>query len=248
MDINLPADIQSAARLTCKGGMRAVYESDPRIGLLIGTHGTPAFVRMQLESRARFAPEIPCIVHDDKSKNLSELSAICAQYDAGFRFPNNHLGHSVGDLHAFYVGLLWAHRHGIDLLVKVSRRFIPTHEWTAELSLLAVTTGASTFSHPNPKYQRDISTHLIALHVPSWITVADRMLSAISVETPLDVENMMLGLSFCFSDTFQHWTMPDRDQFEGAKSAMWRDHHSAFDYCNQARRWGIHLPTWEFRV
>jgi hypothetical protein len=130
------------------------------ITLLIGTYASVPYVHLQLESRRRFYPNLPCIVCDDCSHETKRLSALCSDYDVQFHSNPYHLGHSYGDWSFFLRGLsLCATSH----LLKLSRRYIPFANIFDLLPDSGITIGHPAFTHlPH------LRTECIALSVKDW--------------------------------------------------------------------------------
>jgi hypothetical protein len=119
--------------------------SNPSLGVVIGTFGTPGFVHLHLEAMKRYNPGVRVLVSDDAS-GRPEFEGLCREYGAEFVTNPRRLGHIPGDLSAMYNGLRWARSNGFDLLVKFSRRWLPHKEWTDDFKNLAVRTQHHTFS------------------------------------------------------------------------------------------------------
>lgn len=148
---------------------RLINSHRPSVGLLIGTFGSVPYVHLHLESRRRWYPDVPALVHDDASPHADALRALCARYGAEFRTTPERRGHYNGDLAAFRCGFEWAEGHGLELLVKMSRRFLPLVDWVPELQTLAWATQYATYTNRNGD-GFGFRTECIALHVPSWAT------------------------------------------------------------------------------
>ena len=111
------------------------FPEAPQIALVVATFAAVPYVHLQLEARRRFYPEAPLLVHDDHSPYAGELESLCRSYGADFEQNGTRLPPSKGDLSAFVGGLAWAHEQGAGLLVKLSRRFVPTMRWVDDLAL-----------------------------------------------------------------------------------------------------------------
>jgi hypothetical protein len=122
-----------------------------RIAVVIGTHGTPPYVHLQLESLARNEPGAVAAVHDDCSGDGDALRALCDRYGATFASTSRRLGHFAGDFRVMAAGLRFAEAAGADLLVKLSRRFVPLLPWSGALLQLAEASQYATYSgHDTP--------------------------------------------------------------------------------------------------
>ena len=138
------------------------------MGLVIGTFGSLPYVHLHLESRRRWYPEMPVLVHDDASDQTHELRALCAAYSAEFRTTDQRRGHYEGDLAVFQRGFAWAGDRGLDLLVKMSRRFVPLCDWVPSLQALVRETQYATYTNRNGD-GFGFRTDCIAMDVPAWV-------------------------------------------------------------------------------
>lgn len=146
------------------------------VGLVIGTCGATPYVHLQLAvARKHFGDDFPILVVNDgeeqdfEPRYIEGLKAICNNLKADFR-PGPRLGHMFGDLRVFSEGLEWAEEKNVQLLVKLSRRYIPLVSWRHGLLCLAgANQHASAFSRfhdDNPKGL--FRTDCIALRVQKW--------------------------------------------------------------------------------
>jgi len=133
-----------------------------KIAMVIGTYGNLPAMRIQLASRARYYPDVPCLINDDHSSYEEELLQLCRQYKASFRSNKKRLGCSRGDLSAFYYGLLWAYENGVDYLLKLSTRCVPMTDWRPSLIELA-STGIPVIG------MRQMHTACIVMDVRCWV-------------------------------------------------------------------------------
>ena len=93
-------------------------------GVVIGTYSCVPYVHLGLACLTKHKPNVALMVHDDDSPDKLALSNLCDQYGAEFVSTEFSKNKTVGDLSAFVEGLRWAHKYKIDVLVKLSRRFI----------------------------------------------------------------------------------------------------------------------------
>ena len=162
-------DLNIAARAPREG---KVFSKTPKIGLVIGTYGALAYVQLQLEARQRLYPHIPMLVHDDGSPQSDELSRLCADYGADFESAAERSKHQHGDLLAIIGGFLWAKANGVDLLVKMSRRFVPLINWTEELARLAMESQYATYSSWTTTWNFGFRTECVGFAVKVWMDLA----------------------------------------------------------------------------
>lgn len=141
--------------------------SDPSLGVVIGTFGTPGFVRLQLEAMKRYNPGVPVLVSDDASCRM-ELVEVCREYGAKFVRNSCRLGHVPGDLSVMLHGLRWAKFHGFDLLVKFSRRWLPQKPWADDFKNLAFKTQHHTFSGKCSWSNFSFRSEALGMSVAAW--------------------------------------------------------------------------------
>lgn len=140
-------------------------------GLVIGTFGSLPYIHLSLESRKRFYHGVPTLISDDCSPSSDKLAQLCKQYGADFISNEKHMPDHYGDLSVFVNGLHWAQQNNIDLLLKVSRRFIPLFDWSQELIEVYQQSEAATFSNICSSYNFGFRTECVGFHVPTWFNL-----------------------------------------------------------------------------
>src|SRR5580658_5958744 len=151
---------------------KKLFSSDrPKIGLVISTFGAVPYVELGLAIRKRFYEAIPVLVHDDASPQRDELMRLCDRYGATFQTNSGNLGHEMGDLSSMVSGLMWAKSCGVELLVKMSRRFVPLAEWVSKLQTIASGTQYATFGRSCQAYRLPLRTECFAMAVEPWSRV-----------------------------------------------------------------------------
>ncbi len=137
-------------------------------GLVIGTFAAVPYVHLQLETARRLYPEVPVLIHDDASQQRSALKSLARDYGADFASTPARQVHHLGDLAVFPAGLRWAQERGLDLLLKLSRRWIWRRDWRPSLAHLVAETEADTFSHYTASFAFGFRTECVALRVNRW--------------------------------------------------------------------------------
>lgn len=145
-----------------------LWDGEPKLGVVIGTHGSLPYIRLHLELRKRNWPSVPCLVVDDASEQVEELRALCDSYGCDFAANERRLGHAGGDMNVFTRGLAWAAGKGVDLLVKFSRRWLFTDDWQPNLLALAEESQHATYSNRDDSNGFGFRTECLGMHVPSW--------------------------------------------------------------------------------
>lgn len=104
-------------------------------GVVIGTYGWPNLIELQIKTIRNNCGDIPILIADDASPGISPIPVKDSCFEKLLRlgdkykdvtiWPNPEtIGHSGGDLSAFWKGLTWAKGLGLEYLVKLSRRLV----------------------------------------------------------------------------------------------------------------------------
>jgi hypothetical protein len=249
--------------------MHRIFETpEPSVALVIGTFAAVPYVHLALESRRRYFPSVPLLVSDDCSPAASELEALCRQYDAEFRRSSRRSGHRIGDVSSYVYGLEWATSLGVELLVKMSRRFIPLHNWVPDLRALAWETQYATYSQRCLHFNYGFRTECIGLHVAGWRSPAIQrdLREPLGRDQEVFVEGFIHRLarriqgSACDlnrrhvalyprhgdSDAYGIWPiMPDRRTTK-KPDILWHDCDSPADYCRVSQLFGLNYSLEDF--
>lgn len=98
---------------------------DPRVGVVIGSFRWPELVDLQCRVIRDTCGPVPILVSNDDPASHKELSAICATHaDVTLDSNAERIGHTGGDVAAFYKGIRWAAERRIEVVAKLSQRFI----------------------------------------------------------------------------------------------------------------------------
>ncbi len=147
---------------------KRIYPDEPKIGLVIGTFASVPYIHLQLEMRRQFYPHIPVLVHDDNSHKADELKDLCERYGADFERSNVRLPPFMGDMMTFAGGLKWAKDREYDIVVKMSRRFVPVGDWTRSLVRLANDSQYPTLCAWTTTYGFGFRTECVGMSVSEW--------------------------------------------------------------------------------
>lgn len=248
--------------------LERLYDSPPNIGIVIGTYGAIPYIHLQLEARKRFYPDLPCLVHDDLSKDFLALGKLCDSYGAEFVTTPKSLGHVWGDTACFIQGLLWAEKRGVELLVKISRRMIPLNSFVEPLTDLALRSQHATFSNHSVTWGFGFRTEFQGMHVRSYLN--ERLLQ--DYRNRVNVGNMHCGLPEAYwhqvwaagvcpesgkawedANPSPHgayaafdWMGTDRAQRN--ENFLWHNANSPKEYHDLATSWGLSYALKEFHL
>ncbi|MGH9720109.1 MAG: hypothetical protein ACRD8O_07840 [Bryobacteraceae bacterium] len=233
----------------------------PATGLAIGTFAAVPYVHLALESRRRNYPHVPVLVHDDASGKASELRDLCGEYGAEFHSAGEPLGIQFGDMSSCAQGLDWARRRGLELLAKMSRRFIPLYDWTAELGALAWESQYATFGQRCMHYDFGLRSECVGFHVGAWARecVLRRMHAFVTEKNPTWVEYFLHDLarelhqSACeanriferanprpeAANAYGVWRIMPNRRIAKSDRILWHNCDRPADYARTALLWGL---------
>ena len=161
---------QSAARSShaAEGVERVAGKTQPTVGLVITAAGALPYVHLQLESRRRYYPRVPCLIHVDGGDQGMRIRALCEKYDVAFCSSERGLGKDRGELAGLIAGFDWARERRIDLLVKLSHPWLVLKDWTLELNQRALKFDRATYPVLCDEDDPDFPSRCAAYHVPTW--------------------------------------------------------------------------------
>lgn len=236
---------------------------EPRIGVVVSTYAGVPYIHLQMEARCRHYPHIPILIHDDSSHREDELRRLCSRYGAEFQTTSSfgarcRLGHKLGDLSAFLQALQWGVGRELDIVLKLSRRFVPLTNWARSLEGLALGVAGATFGAYYLNRKDSIRTDCLAISIPHWIGAQrhHHLVSQIAAfwkddAFDLFVENVMLmnaravSASVAASPRLPEivpWPYLISDQ----PAYLWHDIHMGGDYFKVSNSWGLDYPLSAF--
>ena len=165
---SLPAYERAGRRVVfgeLAGERGPLFPKAPECGVVVGTFAGVAYVHLQLEARRRYYPGVPLLVHDDGSPVSGRLAELCESYGADFERNTSRLPPCKGDLSAFAGGFVWARERGVEVLLKLSRRFVPRCDWRDSLGRLALASQYATFCSWTTSFNFGFRTECVAMAV-----------------------------------------------------------------------------------
>lgn len=158
-------------------------------GIVIGHFGMPGTIRFQ-HALNQTHLKVPMLVTDDWTwesrrpdepedaglRRYHELIEVCRERGLPLKLASDkhRCKHAGGDLGAFYHGLQWAQRHGIEYLMKLSMRaFIYgmdgyLQETAAGMKERQYATASHVCQYGNGMTAFQIRSEIVIMHVPSW--------------------------------------------------------------------------------
>jgi hypothetical protein len=145
-----------------------LFTGVPKVGLVISTFGALPYVDLHLAVRQRVYPDLPVLVHDDASGQTNALAELCRVHGVTFQTNSIRMGHEMGDISSMIGGLRWAKEIGLDLVVKMSRRFVPNTNWVPRLQHMATVSQYPTFGRDCKAFGYALRTECFAMAVGPW--------------------------------------------------------------------------------
>lgn len=234
-----------------------LYPANPKIGIIIGTYGTPNYIRLHLARMSYYYRNVRVIVHDDSSDKQEQLYKICSEAKVEFASTASRLGWLCGDIHALLFGLEWAKLNNLDILVKFSRRFIPLKNFIPDLINLALESQYTTFGNRCEIRNYDFKTEAYAVSVRAWIPLYDTIVKTIHARMEdmfvveqvvhrwahiiLNKHKMLINTSFDnVGRGYAIWDFVKNSRDRTDNQYLWHLSNSVDDYVSEANR--ISLP------
>ena len=219
--------------------------SNPSIGLTISTFGTPDYIQLAMEVMKNNGIKIPVLVHDDSSGD-ENLQHVCRGYKCDFFSTPFRYGHFAGDVTSVYNGLIWAENNKIDILVKMSRRFIPLFDWTK--SLLETVKKSSNFTYGNRcnYFNFPLRTECVAYVVKKWINDLEDLKKVITKYANPPFRNLTTGghiefEMFNMAKNFGIWNEIGNNRMQKMSNILWHDCCGESDYENHLKKFDTPL-------
>ena len=213
----------------------AIFAPPLAIGLVVGTFAAVPYVHLHLEARRRLYPDVPLLVHDDASPKQEELQQLCADYGCEFESNDTRRPACVGDISCLLGGLLWGEWNRLDIVVKMSRRFVPLVDWAADLRALALASQYPTYSNTCKASGYGFRSECVGMAVNAWIANrAHEQLAmvALAPETPF-VEGALHHIAKSIAD-FRCKEAMRWDEVQGARPHD-RDGYAPWDFMGTDR-------------
>ena len=246
----------------------ALYVNKPTIGIVVGTFASVPYIHLQLESRLRHYQDTPILIHDDGSNKSSELQKLCLQYGADYEYNTVRQPHCIGDLTAFAGGLLWAKSKSIDILVKISRRWLFRVDFINDLQKLALNSQYATFCSYTTTFNFGFRTECVAMNVAQWSRPGsfEQIIEPIRTPREIFVEGHLHNIARSLEkqncarakhyrtthpttperNGYAFWSLMGNDRMRKSSNYLWHDANSTADYAQQATQWSLPYSVNDF--
>lgn len=234
----------------------AARPGDPACGVVIGSYGWPALVDLQLRVIRDTCGPVPVCVSSDNPDDDARLAAVCAGHPDAYLWTNaRRIGHTGGDLATFWKGVLWGAANGLQVVAKLSQRWVSTRpRWLHDGARALLDSGLPAAirrcvgSHGFP-----LRTEAALLDVEAWHR--PKVLSRIApgeywtrreggLSAEVVVEELIRDE---FGGLYWPWDLVPPVRAEKPAGALWHNSHTRAEYDALARRHGVALPA-DFHV
>jgi len=197
--------------------------------MVVGTFAAVPYIHLQLEAHRRYYPDSPLLVHDDGSPKSRELERLCRRYGCDFEHNECRQAPALGDLTAFVGGLYWAEHRAIDILVKVSRRWVFLVDWQPSLKALALQSQYATFGSYTTSFNFGFRTECLGMAVAVWKDPGFRG----------DALGYVWNRRSVFVEAYLHDFARKYERLNCRSAEQWRDSHPMSDDRNGYALWAL---------
>lgn len=208
----------------------------PSIGLIISTYGTPDYIKLAMEVMKRNGINIPVLVHDDSSSD-ENLKQVCKDYSCELISTSFKHGHYAGDVKALYSGLLWAADKNLEILVKMSRRFIPLFNWTKSLFDTIKRDPNSTYGNRCEHFKFPLRTECVAYETQHWLTHLEDLKKVINKNRD-SIEYDIFNIA----KTFGVWQEIGNNRMKKMPNILWHDCCKDDEYTQELNKFRKGVP------
>lgn len=155
----------------CKRSQFVPRPNDPRAGVAIGSFRWPELIEVQIKTIRETCGPVPILVSNDDPESREALAAICSRFpDVDLDSNPERIGHTGGDIAVFYKGIRWGAERGLEVVAKLSQRFILNrsrwlHDTAGDLLESGLPMGCRRCRGAAPF---DLRTEAVFLDVQQW--------------------------------------------------------------------------------
>jgi hypothetical protein len=222
-----------------------------KTGIVIGSYNIPDAVRLQLAVIRANCPQAPVIVSDDCSDGYAptpgpgtkfeQIARACAEYEGVYLWPNvERIGHAGGDLSAFWKGLVWGKATGLEVVFKLSHRYvIDIPHWDQSGAADLYESGEATLGRDCEFHKWPIRTEAVGMRVDMWGR-ADIIghLTPRKVNYPVE-EIIFDDIRTNFGGKMCRWKIMSHDRGAPAPNILFREANQPKEYALMAFKHGL---------
>jgi hypothetical protein len=223
---------------------------------VIGSYKWPSLVELQIKLIRSTCGDVPILVSSDDPISAERISEICDCFPDVKHWPNaERIGHTGGDVSAFFKAAVWGADRGLKVVAKLSQRFLVTRpQWLQEGVADLLASGLSLATQRCTGTQRfDLRTEACLIDVRQWNTpdvIARIIPRKYWTDSPkgLSGETIIARvLQDLTGEFFWPWSLFGEDRSVRYPGVVWHNSHSVADYKRLASEHGVDLEP-DFHV
>lgn len=224
--------------------------NDPSCGVVIGTYWFAPLIELQIRAIRYTCGDVPILVCDDCSPGNRQdaMRAICQRYGVDFRAAGHQLGHVPGDLAAYAYGLLWAGERKLQVLAKLSQRWICLPpRWLQDGAALLLASGlplATNQCKIGKAGRFPVRSEIGLLDVAAWNQqgISDLLLDVAGTRGHTNAEQV-LGriLDYQLGGEFAIWPLVGQLRHRRHPGSLWHDANPEREYRQLGGFFGVDL-------
>lgn len=219
-------------------------------GIVIGHYNNPEALELNLAAIRHHCGNITVMISDDcsegfgpiPSSTFSRVIELGEKYNA-LIWPNaGHLGHNGGDVSAFWKGVVWGKATQLDIVFKLSQRFIfDTPNWAYQWAEILKNSPYATLGHGCLKYNWKVRTEAMGFKVDAWSE--PKLLSKLTPRSlGIYCEKLVeLLLNDHFGGELYQWGILSSARNLPKDGYLFREANTPDDYKKLAERLGLSL-------
>ena len=225
-----------------------------KIGIVIGHYNRPSAVALNIAAiRYHCGPDIPIVVSDDCSDGFAPTSTpttrygavqqICAQATNVYLWPNPmRIGHAGGDIATFWKGILWGSMTGLDVVFKLSQRFIlDTPLWAQKWGEQLMASDLPVLGRGCEYHKWQIRTEAVGLKISAW-RHPEIMAHLTPRQVKWPVEQILWDdVRYRLGGKMLEWSLLSKARPLKAPGYVFREANTTAEYAAVARRVGASL-------
>lgn len=226
---------------------------DPRVGVVIGSYGWPSLIPIQVRLIRITCGAVPILVSDDKphTGDSDTIRRFCESQDNVLHWPNpDKIGHTGGDISAFYKGVIWGAANGLNVVAKISQRFLVERtRWLQDGAEELLRSGLPAAGRTcKGTWNFDLRTEAVLMKVADWFV--PRVLHQITPRRFFEGSNGTCAETIIYRVIRDHlggvywpWSLIGTDRMTKNPGVVWHDANDRSDYSRIAQRLGCELES-----
>jgi hypothetical protein len=206
--------------------------------IAIGSYGMPSIIQLQARLIRHHCGDLPIMVSDDHTEDChrddpdqglllkERLLEVCRTEGLIYReTAPERIGHSGGDLGAFYHGLVYAREHGLPYLCKLSQRFLlDIPDWFRTATAAMQSRGRALSSRQcryGEQFHFHIRTECVFMSVARWSPLIEHLRPR---QLGMAAEQHVYHLHRGFDEPILGCSLFGDNRLDSGPGIVWKDH------------------------